>query len=325
MIDSSGSMLLTTSVVADLLDIHPSTVKRWSEDGVIPTERTEGGHRRFYLQKVLAAGRTKGIRTFLDPFHPWEANVWRAVSQASESGSFRRFHSLAMGWLRQGETDLLARLIHTLGDRPEIPFPGFLDEGIRGFMAQVGREWEGGRLQVGEEHMATQLVLEALIRLRSGWDAAIRPPEVNPGPTRPVAVVGAMEGDTHELGAMAVRVLLEREGWKVYYLGADVPMEELAAVQEGQSASLVCVSFSPRNTLPDVQRAVRILSEFYRPRQPYALALGGSLGDLPDPVDLPRGPFEGLSVSGSAAEFRDWVRTLPQTPGSNDLESGRAA
>lgn len=318
MADSHDRMLLSTSAVADLLGVHPSTIKRWADEGRILSRKTEGGHRRVHLSDALSTARDRRIATFLDIFHPWEANAWLAVTQAAHHQDFRRVRSLAMSWLSRGETDLLGRLLHEVGRRPDIPFPRFLDEGIRGFMALVGEEWQAGRLQVGEEHMASQVVMEALLRLRPGWERPLPLVEGASDPA-PVAIVGATEGDQHDLGAQAVRILLEREGWRVYYLGANVPLEEFAAIQVAQVATLVCVSFSPRNALPDLQRAVRVLEEFYRPQHPYALALGGSLGDI-GPIQLGSGPFEALLVSDSAEELLGWVRSLPQ---SGELSASR--
>ena len=313
MTENTDRMLLTSSGAANLLSVHSSTVKRWCDEGTLPSEKTEGGHRRIRLKDVLEAGRARGLSTFLDPFHPWEANVWLAVTGVEEEGSFSRLHNLALGWLTRGETDLLGRLLFELAKRPSLPFAQFLDAGVRGFMIRVGEEWEGGRLVVGEEHMATQVVLEVLIRLREGWeDLGMSDPL--PRDPLPVAIVGAMEGDNHDLGAQSIRILLEREGWRVYYLGANVPVEEFAEIQRSQGASLVCISFSPKNALPDLQRAVRVLGEFYRPDSGYALALGGTLADLPD-KEIPAGTVQAQSVSRSALEFQGWVRTLSERTG----------
>ena len=171
-----------------------------------------------------------------------------------------------------------------------------------------------GRLQVGEEHMATQVVLEALFRLRLSRESTSVPPE-GPVEKKPVAVLGAMEGDYHDLGAQAARAILELEGWKVYYLGPNVPVEDFAAVQQAQVADLVCISFSTKNTLPDVQRAVRGLGEFYRPGAPYALALGGGLEGV-SAEKLGKGPFDAISFSRSAAEFQEWLGSLSRPMGS---------
>ena len=314
--EQENRTLLTSSRVAGLLDVHASTVKRWCDEGSLISEKTGGGHRRIRLVEALETARTLEIPTYLDPFHPWEANVWLAVSEIEDSGTYGRLHNLSLGWLSDGRTDLLGRLLFEVGGRSSVPFSQFLDEGVRTFMMRVGEEWQGGRLAVGEEHMASQVVLEVLLRLRPGWDQPLAPAPSIDGPGR-VAVVGAMEGDHHELGAQAVRVLLEREGWRVYYLGGDVPLEDFAEIQRAHGASLVCVSLSPKNRLPDVQRTVRVLGEFYRPGSPYALGLGGSLGTISEEM-VPEGPFEAQSISNSAQEFLTWVRTLNEDEDSQD-------
>ncbi len=43
---------LSLGQVADLLGVHPSTVRLWSDQGMLPVHRTQGGHRR-YLRHEL--------------------------------------------------------------------------------------------------------------------------------------------------------------------------------------------------------------------------------------------------------------------------------
>ncbi len=45
---------LTLQEAADLLGIHPATLRSWADAGVIPSFRTPGGHRRFALEDVQA-------------------------------------------------------------------------------------------------------------------------------------------------------------------------------------------------------------------------------------------------------------------------------
>lgn len=317
--DRTGPLDLTTSAAADLLGVHPSSVKRWADRGVLPSSKTDGGHRRLQLRDLLATARERGIPTFLDPFSPWESNVWMAVRGAAGSQGFGRVIGLALGWLARGDTDLLGRLFYEVGRQREIPLTRFLDEGVRGFMTAVGEEWQGGRLQVGEEHLATQVVLEALQRLRFDREST-GVPGARALPSRPVAIVGSMEGDYHDLGAQGIRAILETDGWKVYYLGPNVPVEEFSYVQQAQFANLVCISFSPSHTLPDLQRAVKVLGEFYRPRAPYALALGGSLEGVGSDR-IGSGPFEALHFSRSASDFLTWLKTYDRTLGSGEPRS----
>ncbi len=51
-------MWLTLSQVAELLGVHPSTVRLWADQGKLPVYRTPGGHRRFLRDEILAWIRT---------------------------------------------------------------------------------------------------------------------------------------------------------------------------------------------------------------------------------------------------------------------------
>jgi len=323
----NSELFLTTSQVADLLDVHPSTVKRWCNDEELHYAKTDGGHRRIHLKDALDLARERDIPTFLQPFRPYEGHVWSAVSEVVEGPSYERVHTLAMGWLRRGKMDRLAQLFFELGRHPEIPFPSLCDRGIAGFMRLVGEAWRSGQLRVGEEHMVTEVLTEVLVRLRSelGYSAlAERSGNGSPGaprsrngngafpdavPTGPaeglpvgVAIVGSMEGDRHSLAPQCLRLLLERRGWQVYYLGADVPVEDFSAMQKARGAGLVAVSFAPPSTGADMKRCIRILSEFYDRTHPFSLALGGIPSESVDLSDLSP-PFVELSVFDSISGF----------------------
>ena len=43
---------LSLSEVADILGVHPSTVRSWSDQGALPVHRTQGGHRRYLRSEV---------------------------------------------------------------------------------------------------------------------------------------------------------------------------------------------------------------------------------------------------------------------------------
>ncbi len=43
---------ISLSKAAQLLGVHPSTVRNWSDQGVLPVHRTQGGHRRYLRSEV---------------------------------------------------------------------------------------------------------------------------------------------------------------------------------------------------------------------------------------------------------------------------------
>jgi MerR family transcriptional regulator, light-induced transcriptional regulator len=299
----NSELFLTTSEVADLLRVHSSTVKRWTDAEELVSHKTDGGHRRIYLQAVLEFARTRREATFLDPFQPYESHVWLAVRDAIRHDDFRRTVSLAMGWLVRGYPKRITSLFHHLGSRPDLAFSRVCDGAIQPFMEEVGTSWREGRLRIGEEHMASQAVLEALVRL------SVEPEADGPGSEslpRRDAVVGAVAGDQHHLGAMCVRILLERRGWNVHYLGADTPVEEFAALQRARKADLLCVSFSPPASVAHMRRCLDVLSEFYRATLPYHLVFGGQSSPLieSEAMDV---PFASFSILSSAGRFDQWL------------------
>ena len=50
---------LNLSETAELLGVHPSTVRAWADRGELPTQRTPGGHRRFRRADVEARARLR--------------------------------------------------------------------------------------------------------------------------------------------------------------------------------------------------------------------------------------------------------------------------
>lgn len=298
------TMTLTSSEAAELLGIHASTVKRWCNEGELASDKTEGGHRRIHLEEAQALAREKGIETVLSPFHPYEPHVWSALRAVREDGSFARFLTLAMGWVHRAQLRRLGHLLEAAARLDGVPFHRFCDEAVRGLMVEVGRAWHEGRLRAGEEHMVSQVMIDVLLKLRREEEQ--RRAAGDDG-DRPLALVGTMEGNQHHLGALCVRLLLEREGWRVLYLGPDVPVEDFGVIQRGRRAELVCISLTPPASAGETGRALRVLSEFYDPAIPYDLALGGLMPDAPDPDDLAEGPFRTVALFSSCLELQEML------------------
>jgi excisionase family DNA binding protein len=302
---------LTSSEAAELLSVHPSTVKRWCNDGLLPFDMTAGGHRRIRLEDAVAFSERQGIRTVLTPFAPYEPHAWGALSAARQDGSFRPLHTLALGWALRGDNRRVEQLYTALGRSDQIGFCTFCDEAIRGLMNRVGQAWVDGRLRVGDEHVISQLMIDVLLRLRQeGLDDAYDP-SAN-GAAR-VAVVGTLEGNQHHLGALCVRILLERLGWKVHYLGPDVPADDFGLIQKGRGADLLCISLGPDHSVGDVSRTVMILASLYDRSRPYRLVFGGTPAGSP-PAGYLDGPFESVGILDSCAELAAMVDVTRSEP-----------
>lgn len=95
---------LSLSQAAQLLGVHPSTVRLWSDKGLLPVHRTRGRHRRYRRSEVeiwLQAARQK---------HPLEAeSIVRYVVRRMRM-QIRESHLEAEGWYQK--LDQEARLAY---------------------------------------------------------------------------------------------------------------------------------------------------------------------------------------------------------------------
>lgn len=304
----NSGLYLTTGEVAEVLDVHPSTVRRWCEADEVPLRTTSGGHRRIHLSDALELARVRGIDTYLASYSPYQAHVWQAVRESEERGDFRRIRSLALGWLVLGFPERIGRLFRALGRRSRMEYASFIDEAVRGFMSDVGEAWRDGRLRVGDEHQASRAVQEALLSLREQWLGRDgRHGATGAAGRDAVAVVGSAEGNQHALGSLSIRILLERRGWRVAYLGPDIPLEEFSDTQQARRASLMCVSVSGPGAEGMARRAFRVLGRLHDPAHPCALAIGGT-GLSVDVLTGAPSPFLATGTFAGVGDFGRWLR-----------------
>jgi methanogenic corrinoid protein MtbC1 len=101
-------------------------------------------------------------------------------------------------------------------------------------MHEVGRLWETNQLTVAQEHLATAITQSVMAHLYNYVFA--RPPI---GHTMVATCIG---GELHELGIRMVSDFFELEGWDVYYLGANMPADDVVDMVRQQNADLLAIS-----------------------------------------------------------------------------------
>ncbi|MCB9637532.1 MAG: cobalamin B12-binding domain-containing protein [Myxococcales bacterium] len=301
-------ILLTTTRAADLLQVHESTIKRWCNNDEIVSSKTPGGHRRILLEDLLQFAREREIPLALQVFEPFESAVWWGVEACREQGDFAPINQLAMEWISGTHPQLLEPLWLYMNKMSDVAVEDIMDRCIRSLMFHVGSLWEVGQIDIGQEHLYTQLIVDALHSLRKVSE--IPSQESKTSGLR--AIVGCSEGEQHQIGALCTRIVLERLGWQVFYLGANVPIEAYARAQKKYRAQMVCVSFVPPRKKADALRCMRVLSDLYDEAHPYHLLLGGSA--LEGEEIFKEGPFVGVNVFTETKAFRDWtVEKFSQT------------
>lgn len=118
-------------------------------------------------------------------------------------------------------------------------------EGILRAMAEVGELWEQNRIEIYQEHLAT----ETIRNLLAGLTAQFHSPRPETGKT---ALVSCSPGDSHALIPLALCTYLEIRGWKAKNLGGSLPAEQIARAARALAPDALFLTFTTLSRLDDV-------------------------------------------------------------------------
>jgi methanogenic corrinoid protein MtbC1 len=114
---------------------------------------------------------------------------------------------------------------------------------------QVGKLWEMNMISVAQEHMATAITQYAI--------AVAYQRMVPASAARGSMVVTGVSGELHQIGANLVADAMEAEGWKVRFLGTNVPPTSVLKTVEETAADVLCISTTIVANLPAVAELVQ--------------------------------------------------------------------
>lgn len=133
----------------------------------------------------------------------------------------------------------------------ELSAPVLMEAVLQPLMEAVGHRWEAGTLSISHEHLATTAVREVLQALRSAHAKPFAGPNI---------VICTPSGQMHEIGALMAAVTAASEGWRVTYLGVDLPVPDIAEAATQCSAAAVALSVSYGNgSLEEILDRIRQL------------------------------------------------------------------
>jgi MerR family transcriptional regulator, light-induced transcriptional regulator len=161
-------------------------------------------------------------------------------------------------------------------------------------LRRIGDDWHAGRVSIAHEHLASSIVYDLVtesmrsLTRRSGPDAVL---------------VATPTGEHHAIGAALVGAAAAAEGWRVVYLGADVPAKEIAAAAAiASDVRVVAISLTylrERAKMVDELRDLRALL----PAAVVLVAGGTGTGGIETELSA-----AGIRVGTDLADLRDTLR-----------------
>ncbi|MBU6412138.1 MAG: cobalamin-dependent protein [Planctomycetes bacterium] len=165
-----------------------------------------------------------------------------------------RHHRLAAEYLLailQGDRVRASRVVVGAVSAGQISVPEAYTEIFVPVQRELGRMWHMGEVNVAEEHFSTATTLMVMSQILPLAQAA-------PSNGR-VMLAASVEENTHDLGLRMVADFFELAGWRVVYLGASVPAEDLAMGVKDFQADLVAISAALPVHLRAVEDTIAVL------------------------------------------------------------------
>jgi methanogenic corrinoid protein MtbC1 len=139
---------------------------------------------------------------------------------------------------------LINDLVVAMSDMNPDQFELLLDDHIRSkgvekaivktifpFLEKVGMLWITNHVNPAQEHLATNIIRQKLI---IGIEGVKRIPE-----NKNLVLLFLPEGEYHELGLLFVYYLLKSRGFRVYYLGVNVPLKDVEFIVNAKNIPVI--------------------------------------------------------------------------------------
>ncbi|HEX6850905.1 MAG TPA: cobalamin B12-binding domain-containing protein [Candidatus Polarisedimenticolaceae bacterium] len=244
-------------VVSRRTGLSPDVIRVWERRYRAVSPRRSTTNRRLYsdddLDRLLLLRRATLLGRAIGQVASLDTPRLRRVVEADESAvqqapraaepvpgdpvAAARFGA-ALEAVRALDGERLRAVLH--GAAIDLATPVLLQQLLVPLMNAVGDEWLRGSMRIHHEHLASALVRALLDALRESHARSFAGPEI---------VVTTPPEEQHELGALMASVVAAAEGWRVTYLGPNVPVEDLAqvAVERGARAVALSVVFRDRD------------------------------------------------------------------------------
>jgi DNA-binding transcriptional MerR regulator/methylmalonyl-CoA mutase cobalamin-binding subunit len=266
MMTMDDGILYPVKAVTMRTGLSPHALRAWERRYQVVAPRRSGSNRRLYseaeverltlLKRAVDAGHAIGqicslpeevlIRLSNQPARPGSrADV---PAEIQDAGAARELLSRARAAVRTMDGTALESTLQQAA--VQLSRPVLVEELLLPLVQFVGDSWQSGELRIAHEHVATGVIrifLHGLIHRERIPEGA------------PQLVVATVSGQVHELGALLAAAIAVSHGWKVSYLGADLPAEEIAAVIASTRARAVALSFVYPAGDPAVAEEIRRL------------------------------------------------------------------
>jgi MerR family transcriptional regulator, light-induced transcriptional regulator len=274
--EASPPAVLRIGEISRRLGVSDHVLRAWERRyGVLQPVRTAGGFRLYSeadldrvrrMQAYLAQGLSaaQAARAAVDGEPPAGTGAGRPEQSDGLTAAAATLAAALDQFDEPAAHAVLDRLLGTL------TVETVLRDVVLPCLRTLGDRWERGDVSVAQEHFASNLIRGRLAGLARGWGHG----------HGPRAILACAPDELHDIALLAFGIVLNRNGWRIEYLGASTPLDDLINMAHAQRPDLIVLAATRPERFDgltdDLDRLARIA--------PTALAGPGATPALADAV-----------------------------------------
>jgi methanogenic corrinoid protein MtbC1 len=130
--------------------------------------------------------------------------------------------------------------------RAAFTLPALLANVLIPTLTQIGEAWYRGEIDVAIEHFASKFIIGKLMHIFQTLPLRAK---------REFIIIGCAPDEFHEIGSLMLAILLRSQGYRIDYLGADIPLDDLVDFVESEKPAMVILSVTMQGAAKYVEIA----------------------------------------------------------------------
>lgn len=324
--------LYNIKAVVQATGISPSTLRAWERRyNVARPQRSDSGYRLYaerdvavirWLKAQVDAGMSiSQAVSWLENLIEDAGDMGQTVLPAGSSTSAPLHDLLSTAQSARREqvrdfTSLQADLTHALLDFNEDAAELVVAEAFAMYpveavgeglftpvLVEIGERWHRGEVSITTEHFATNYLIQRLGTLLRA---------IPNGVGGPLIWVGCAPSELHEVGALLLGIYLRRAGYRIHYLGQNLPIDDFAAEAKRQQPAMLLFSAS---TAPAVEELGHLTARLTQAGSPtLVIGYGGQIFNRrPELRSLIAGVYMGATAQEAIEHIDELLLDRPRS------------
>ncbi|MBA4385889.1 MAG: hypothetical protein C0410_14215 [Anaerolinea sp.] len=170
-------------------------------------------------------------------------------------------------------------------------------------LRNIGDAWYNGKIFVAVEHFASGFIRSKLMSIYQSLPL-----------NRHISfiMVGGAPGELHEIGSLVTAILLREAGYRVEYLGPDLPLDDLVQYIKEEKPKMVILSATIEQATEDLIKFDEMISRIH-PKPIFGYG-GGAFNRNPELISKTPGYYLGETISQSIKTVKSILEGKKRDP-----------